>query len=178
MDNNFKQAELDPLDRSVASFRIARVIDLATRVLLGLLLATIVLCVGTNVAGRFLVGTTFPWMTELSRLLFIWLAFIGAVSADLYGEHVAIRMVSDRARGLLSIALGVLRGFLPLTLYGVLLFAAWERVAGSARFSPLLGIPMQWISISILIAAVLLGVIGCLRLIHFRVAFLESETPV
>ena len=47
--------------------------------LMALALSLIVLLIFSNVVGRYVFGTSFAGAEELSRLLFVWLVFLGAI---------------------------------------------------------------------------------------------------
>jgi TRAP-type C4-dicarboxylate transport system permease small subunit len=61
-----------------------------------LLTGVLVILVLWNVAGRYLFGTGLTWAEEMSRLLFVWVVFLGSYIALCRKGHMAIVMVVDR----------------------------------------------------------------------------------
>jgi TRAP-type transport system small permease protein len=51
---------------------------------------TVVLILVAEVIFRYFIGTSLDWIEEISRILLIWLAFIGAAVAVKRNEHIAI----------------------------------------------------------------------------------------
>lgn len=81
-----------------------------------LMLSTMTLVVGTNVALRYLTAHSLPWADELARYLMIWMTFGGAGLVLRTGGHVAITNLQDALPGL---GQKILRAALTL---GLLLF--------------------------------------------------------
>lgn len=71
---------------------LASVVRWLTSVLTGAL----VLIVTGNVIARYLFQVGVPWIEELSRLLFVWVVFLGACVALHSRGHLAITFVVDR----------------------------------------------------------------------------------
>lgn len=71
-----------------------------------LFLATLVL-VNVQIVCRFVLSVSVPWTEEVSRLLFIWLAYIGAAIGLREGTMIVIdtlpQMLSPRARAWLDL---------------------------------------------------------------------------
>ncbi|PTX15746.1 Tripartite ATP-independent transporter, DctQ component [Halanaerobium congolense] len=64
--------------------------------------------VGTNVFSRFVLNNSLGWADELSRFIFIWISFLGAVMAYGSDDHVGLNFViakipSAKAQNIISI---------------------------------------------------------------------------
>lgn len=59
------------------------------------MIASMALVVGSNVALRYLTNHSLPWADEVARYLMIWMTFIGAGLALRNGAHVAITNLQD-----------------------------------------------------------------------------------
>lgn len=124
-----------------------------------LLTGVLVLLVLWNVAGRYLFGTGLTWAEEMSRLLFVWVVFLGSYIALCRKGHMAIVMVVDRfptsIRRVVSIAGWVLVfAFVCIIAYAGfrLAYATW----GFGRTTPILRISAAWGYLSVPVAAVLM----------------------
>ena len=64
--------------------------------LMALALVLIVLLIFSNVVGRYVLGTSFAGAEELSRLLFVWLVFLGAILALRRRAHLGVELGQAR----------------------------------------------------------------------------------
>lgn len=62
--------------------------------ILAILLALMVIIVFSNVIGRYFLGSSLAWSEEISRFLFIWLVFFGAILAYINDEHLALDILT------------------------------------------------------------------------------------
>jgi TRAP-type transport system small permease protein len=62
----------------------------AINLFIGFLLAVIVVIVFCNVLSRYVLNASLAWSEEVSRMLFIWLAFFGAITAYVNNEHLGL----------------------------------------------------------------------------------------
>lgn len=117
-------------------------IDHLVEKLLALVLACIVVLIFSNVVGRYVLHSSFAGAEELSRLLFVWLVFLGAILGLKRRAHLGVELVQAR------LPKGVRRGCAlfthALTLYALWLFLAgsWTQTEiGMHTFSTVLGYP-------------------------------------
>jgi TRAP-type C4-dicarboxylate transport system permease small subunit len=92
--------------------------------LMALVLALIVLLIFSNVVGRYALRSSFAGAEELSRLLFVWLVFLGAILALRRRAHLGVELVQAR------IPRWARRGCAVVT-HGLTLYALWLFLAGS-----------------------------------------------
>jgi TRAP-type transport system small permease protein len=128
--------------------------------LLALALFAMVILVFTNVVLRYGFGTGIAAGEELTRLLFVWMVFTGAVAAYPAGEHMAFT-------GLLSVLQGRPRWFALmvwvirlLTLLACILLArgAWQQMGAAwGNKSAVLGYPSLLLPLPVLLCTVALG---------------------
>lgn len=124
-------------------------------VLTGLL----VVLVSVNVFARYVLSTGILWAEEVTRLVFVWMVFLGAFLALCQDGHLAITFVTDRlpARGALvvRIAVGLLTAiFLGVVAhYGALLV---RQTLNFGRTTPILGISAAWGYLSVPVSCVLM----------------------
>jgi len=131
------------------SFDAARAVDLLFRaveaVLAALLVGMVVMVLG-NVVLRYGFGTGIPASEELSRTLFIWLTFVGAVVATRDGTHLGVDSVLRRLprRGQLAL---VAASELVILACCVLMFrGTWMQHEINATTTSLVtGLPMIWV---------------------------------
>ncbi|HEX7892189.1 MAG TPA: TRAP transporter small permease subunit [Ramlibacter sp.] len=131
-------------------------------------LGVMALAVFVNVVLRYGFGSGIAASEELSRLLFVWMVFIGATAAYPAGEHMAftslVAMLKDRP-GALAVMTVVIR--LLVILACVLLgWGAWQQVVvGLDSESVVLKYPTALLPLPALLAAVAIGVMALIELV-------------
>jgi len=88
----------------------------------GLLMAAITVVVFLQVITRYVLAYPFDWPEELARILFVWVALLGAVLALRRGGHFSIALVTSLLparveRGVAVFLRLLLLGFLGLVTY-------------------------------------------------------------
>jgi len=122
--------------------------------LMALALGLIVLLVFSNVVGRYALGTSFAGAEELSRLLFVWLVFLGAILTLRRRAHLGVELVQARlprwARKICAVITHL------LTLYALWLFlvGSWAQTEiGLHNYSTVLRFPNAFIASAGLVCA-------------------------
>jgi len=138
----------------------------AADTLMAACLAVMAVAVFINVVLRYGFGSGVAASEELSRLLFVWMVFIGAAAAYPRGEHMAFTSLV----GLLAARPGWFKAMTLLirllVLAGCLLLAwgAWQQVVvGMGSRSVVLGYPSALLPLPALLCA---AAIACMALIE------------
>ena len=147
--------------------RFARYTDTAMAACLGVM----ALAVFVNVVLRYGFGSGIAASEELSRLLFVWMVFIGATAAYPAGEHMAFTSLAGLLRekpALFGVATAVIR-VLVLLGCGLLAWGAWQQVVvGMDSHSVVLGYPVALLPLPALLCALAIGVMALVELIQRR----------
>ena len=138
------------------------VVERLVEKLMALALGLIVLLIFSNVVGRYVLGASFAGAEELSRLLFVWLVFLGAILTLRRRAHLGVELVQARlprwARKICAVATHI------LTLYALWLFLAgsWTQTQiGLGNYSTVLRFPNAFIaSAGLVCAASMMLIIG------------------
>ena len=121
-----------------------------------------------NVVLRYGFGSGIAASEELSRLLFVWMVFIGATAAYPAGEHMAftslIGLLKSRPA---AMALATLAIRLLVVLACVLLaWGAWQQVlVGMDSHSVVLGYPTSLLPLPALLCAVAIAVMALIEIV-------------
>jgi TRAP-type transport system small permease protein len=91
-----------------------------------LLLAVMAAIVAAEVFCRYILNASLAWSEELSRYLFIWVSFLGAVIALVRGTHIGVDSLVRRLRPPVRAAVEQCVGALIL---GFSLLLAWQGMA-------------------------------------------------
>jgi len=123
--------------------RLERLITRAIEALLVLLLGVMVVLVFGNVVLRYGFNSGLVFSEEMSRFIFMWLTFFGALLAMMHRAHLGMNSVIAK----LPVAgQRVMRFVSDATMLGCCLLLAWgtwqQTVLAMADHAPVTGIPM------------------------------------
>lgn len=126
--------------------RLAHAIARGFEVLIVASLAIMGVLVFGNVVLRYGFNSGIAVSEELSRLLFVWLIFLGAVLASAKRIHIGFdtlqRALGPRARGWLA----AFNGVLILVGCGIFIVGGWQQVrVNLGNTYPVLGISYAWL---------------------------------
>ena len=113
-------------------------------------MAFIVLLACANVFMRYVMGSPWGWVEEVTVFIFVWLTMLGA-SAVIHVEghcsiDVMVLRMSPRWRRIISI----LSDLIVLVTLGLLIwFGIILTIKGHSKLTPILGIPYSYIDASI-----------------------------
>jgi TRAP-type C4-dicarboxylate transport system permease small subunit len=111
----------------------------------GLLMAGITVSVFLQVITRYVLAYPLDWPEELARILFVWVALLGAVLALRRAAHFSIGALTDRFPRPVQRGLAIGLGFLLL---GFLVLVAWLGLEAALRVrdqqSAAMEVSMAW----------------------------------
>lgn len=132
-------------------------------------LGVMALAVFVNVVLRYGFGSGLAASEELSRLLFVWMVFIGATAAYPAGEHMAftslVAMLRNRPAALK--AMTVLIRLLVLLACALLAWGAWQQVRiGMGSHSVVLGYTTALLPLPALLCALAIAAMALWELVR------------
>jgi TRAP-type C4-dicarboxylate transport system permease small subunit len=134
--------------------------------LMALLLAAMIALVFINVVMRYGFSSGLRQSVELARMWFVWVVMLGAAVTLRRGEHLALTEFSEK---LFPRAVPILRRLcwlVVLLAVGMLFIGAWRQtLANWNNISQLTGLPSGLFYLAGVVSAVLMAVIGVIRLI-------------
>jgi len=132
-------------------------------------LGVMAVLVFVNVVLRYGFGSGVAASEELSRLLFVWVVFMGAAAAYPAGEHMAFTSLAAALQGKprLFMTLTVLIRLLVLAACGMLAWGAWQQVVvGMGSHSVVLGYSTALLPLPAFLCALAMGVMAVIELIR------------
>ncbi|WP_409558476.1 TRAP transporter small permease [Achromobacter sp.] len=151
---------------------VCRVLEFA----IALLLAAMVVLVFGNVVARYGFNSGITLSEELSRWMFIWLTFLGAVIALKERGHLGMDMIVAKlptAGKKLCLVLGQI---LMLYIVGLMFKGSWEQAVINADVSaPVSGLPMAIVYASGLVFSVMAGLIIAMDLYRVLTGKLDER---
>jgi len=156
---------------------IARTVDrvlTAAEWLLVLALAAMVAMVFGNVVLRYAFDSGITVSEELSRFLFVWLTFLGAVAVMRQGGHLGFDLVVRALPRAGRQACRIVSDLLMLGCCVIFLLGAWSQtVLNLSNLAPVSGVPLGWAY-----AAAVVSAVGLFLLIATDLfAALRNEDP-
>jgi TRAP-type C4-dicarboxylate transport system permease small subunit len=128
--------------------------------LLALALAAMVVMVFGNVVLRYAFDSGITVSEELSRFLFVWVTFLGAVIVMGQGGHLGFDLVARALPRAGQRLCRILSDLLMLGCCGVFLAGAWTQVAiNLSNHAPVSGVPLGWAYAAALVAGIGIGLI-------------------
>jgi TRAP-type transport system small permease protein len=154
-----------------------RVAHLAMAACLGVMAVAVFI----NVVLRYGFGNGVAASEELSRLLFVWMVFIGATAAYPAGEHMAftslLGLLRSRPRAL-AVMTALIR-VLVILAAGLIAWGAWQQVVvGMDSHSVVLGYPAALLPLPVLLSAAAIGVMALVELVRGKPLDLDHESDV
>jgi TRAP-type C4-dicarboxylate transport system permease small subunit len=140
---------------------------------IGLMLALMVILVFGNVVLRYGFNSGITISEEVSRYLFIWLTFVGAVVALHEHAHLGVDSLLNALPRKGKLFCVVVSDVLMLGTVGILFHGSWtQTVINMATRSPVSQVPLALIYIAGLFASVLMAVLLLRHL--YRVLFIGA----
>lgn len=118
---------------------------------------------------RYGVGSGIAASEELSRLLFVWMVFIGATAAYPTGEHMAVNslLVAMRNKPRVLAATAVLVRLLVILGCSLLAWGAWQQVVvGMGSQSVVLGYSTALLPLPAFLCSVSIGLMALWELVR------------
>jgi TRAP-type transport system small permease protein len=137
--------------------------------LLALCLGLMAAAVFVNVVLRYGFGSGLPASEELSRLLFVWMVFIGATAAYPAGEHMAFTSLVGTLKNRSALMLGMTLFIRLLVLLGCVLigWGAWQQVVvGLGSHSVVLGYSSALLPLPAFLCATAIGLMALFEIIN------------
>lgn len=146
--------------------------------LMALALAVMAVCVFGNVVLRYVFNTGIAAAEEISRLMFVWLIFLGAILALRRNAHLGVELVQARLPQTARKACAVLSHLLML--YGLWLFlqGSWtQTLIGLHTFSTVLGYPTALMASSGVLCAGSMMLIVLVNLVRILTSHPDAIVP-
>jgi len=156
-----------------------RLADAAMAATLGVMAGAVFI----NVVLRYGFGSGIAASEELSRLLFVWMVFIGATAAYPLGEHMAFTSLllplRGRMGGKLLKAMTLLIHLLVVVSCGLVAWGAWQQVVvGMDSKSVVIGYPNALLPLPAFLSSAAIGVMAFINLARGAPIDLGHESEV
>ena len=141
-----------------------------------LILAVMSCLVFLNVVLRYGFNSSISTTEEVSRYMFVWLTFLGAVLAFSENQHVNVTILTERLSHIKRKILYVFTDILMLLCCYLIVSGSWAQyVLNKANPAPISGIPTGIAFLASCIAGVLIGILLVARMIGTVNALIKGE---
>jgi TRAP-type transport system small permease protein len=106
--------------------KISRFLENSLNIIMAVALAIMVVLVFGNVVLRYFFNSGITWSEEMSRYLFIWLTFLGAIGAFKNKEHLGVDMVIKRLSNRMKKVVLVIGDLMVLFVLLLVLDGSWK----------------------------------------------------
>ncbi len=146
--------------------------------MMALCLTLIVILIFSNVVGRYALGTSFAGAEELSRLLFVWLVFLGAIFALRRGAHLGVELVQARIPRWARRSSAVITHVLSLYALWLFFMGSWTQTEiGMHTYSTVLRYPNALMAAAGLVCAASMMLIVAANLIRIVINHPDAALP-
>jgi TRAP-type C4-dicarboxylate transport system permease small subunit len=150
--------------------KISKLLEQVLNVFMVAALAFMVILVFGNVVLRYAFNSGITWSEEMSRYLFVWLSFLGAIAALKEHEHLGVDTLVRRLPIKLQKAAVILSDLLILWVLALVLEGSWKMtIINMDSTAPATGLPLAAVYGTGIVISIAMGLITLLNL--YRVVF-------
>lgn len=122
------------------------VLTKVTNVLMAVCLSGMAILVFLNVVLRYAFDSGITWSEEMSRFLFVWLTFLGAIGALKDNSHLGVDMFVKKLSVVGKKVAFIVSNLIVLYVLWLVLDGSWKSTMISTKaLSPAVGLPLSYI---------------------------------
>lgn len=115
-------------------------------ILMGFSLAAMAILVFGNVVLRYVFNSGITWSEEMSRFLFIWMVFLGAIGALKDNQHLGVDMLIKKLPTPIQKSVYTISNVLVLYILWLVLEGSWKMtLINMDSTAPATGLPLSYI---------------------------------
>jgi TRAP-type transport system small permease protein len=150
--------------------KISRSLENLLNILMAVALAVMVVLVFSNVVLRYAFNSGITWSEEMSRYLFIWLTFLGAIGAFKNKEHLGVDMLLKRLPNKMKKVFLAISDLMILFVLLLVLDGSWKMtLINIDSKAPATGMPLAFVYGTGILVSVSMGLMTLYNL--YRIFF-------
>ncbi len=123
-----------------------KILNSVLNVAIAFSLAFMAILVFGNVVLRYLFNSGITWSEEMSRFLFVWMTFLGAIGALKDNEHLGVDMFVKKLSPVLKKVVFVVTNGLVLYVLWLVLDGSWKMtLINMESMAPATGLPLAYV---------------------------------
>jgi TRAP-type C4-dicarboxylate transport system permease small subunit len=155
----------------------ARILNKILKTMISILVLTMVALVFFNVVLRYAFNSGITWSEEMSRYIFVWIVFLGAIVAYKEKAHLGVDLLVGALPRLGQKILYVINNIIVIGVLVIIIIGGIKMIEVTKNsFGPATGTPVSVLFIASLIAAISMIGLSILQTINF-VAFDKDVPP-
>lgn len=140
--------------------KVSKYLERLLNIFMAAALGMMVILVFGNVVLRYLFNSGITWSEEMSRYLFIWLTFLGAIGAFKSKEHLGVDMLVRRLPKRAKKVVLVISDLLMLFVLFLVLEGSWKMtMINMDSKAPATGLPLSFVYGTGILVSVAMGLI-------------------
>ncbi|WP_110929147.1 TRAP transporter small permease [Bacillus massiliglaciei] len=161
--------------------KVTRFLENVLNIVMAAALGFMVILVFGNVVLRYFFNSGITWSEEMSRYLFVWLTFLGAIGAYKNKEHLGVDLVIKRLPLGAKKIVNVICDLIILYVLYLILDGSWKMtVMNMDSVTPAVGMPLALVYGTGILVSVSMGImtINNIYRIIFKKISDEELTPI
>lgn len=139
-------------------------------ILMASCLAVMAILVFGNVILRYAFSSGITWSEEVSRFLFVWMTFLGAIAALKENKHLNVDMFVNKLPKNIKVVVLILGQLVMLGVLWLLLEGTWKMTLMSvSSLAPATGLPLSYVYGVGIVASIGMGALVLINI--FRILF-------
>ncbi|MEW9669540.1 TRAP transporter small permease [Ammoniphilus sp. 3BR4] len=139
-------------------------------ILMASCLAVMAILVFGNVILRYAFSSGITWSEEVSRFLFVWMTFLGAIAALKENKHLNVDMFVNKLPKNIKVVVLILGQLIMLVVLWLLLEGTWKMTLMSvSSVAPATGLPLSYVYGVGIVASIGMGALVLINI--FRILF-------
>lgn len=140
--------------------KLSRYLETTLNIFMAVALSLMVVLVFGNVVLRYFFNSGITWSEEMSRYLFVWLTFLGAIGAFKGNEHLGVDMLVKRLPTRMKKAALILSNLLMLFSLYLVLEGSWKMtMINMESKAPATGLPLAFVNGTGILVSLAMGLI-------------------
>lgn len=132
--------------------------------------------VGSNVFSRFVLNSSLGWADELSRFIFIWISFLGAVFAYGTDDHVGLNFVIAKIPSAkIQNIVNIISDVLIMSVLAIITYYGYIVATSATNVSPALYIPMTLVYSVVPVSGLIMMIINLFKIKKHIKLFAEGR---
>ncbi|RLL43872.1 TRAP transporter small permease [Oceanobacillus piezotolerans] len=140
--------------------KLSMLLEKTLNIFMAAALAIMVVLVFGNVVLRYFLNSGITWSEEMSRYLFIWLTFLGAIGAFNNKEHLGVDMLIKRLPAKAKKVVLIIGDLLMLFVLILILDGSWKMtLINMDSTAPATGMPLAFVHGTGILVSISMGLI-------------------
>lgn len=148
------------------------------RLIIGISILITIFIANLAIVYRYVLGSSLPWSEELLRFMFVWIVFIGASLAYKKDQLVDLSLVTDLAKGRLSLFFDLLRHLLSFLFIIIILYQSFMIMIAeinTGKISAAMEIQVWLVTAGLVLGSLLWSIFSIIKIFYAIKRFIITK---